>query len=241
MLRIIFLFLLTGAAVWAQNLPSAQAVLEKSIAYHDPQQRWFHTQQRMTLQQSRPDGKTDEIGIIINNKDGIFQSTAQRDSALIENFVRGDSVSVRLNGAAEISEAQRAKYRLLPERLRRMRNYYIYLYGLPMKLRDPGTHIDPAVTLTKFANKEVYALKVTYDETVGKDVWYFYFDPRTSALVGYLFYHDVSKKDGEYIILQDEVAAGNIRLPKVRQWYTNGENKYLATDTIGAFVSGQDD
>ena len=64
-----------------------------------------------------------------------------------------------------------------------MKDYYTYLYGLPMKLKDPGTIVDPKVTKKRFKGKRYLVLKVSYDQEVGKDTWYFYFDQSTlSAL-----------------------------------------------------------
>jgi hypothetical protein len=40
-----------------------------------------------------------------------------------------------------------------------MRNYYTFLYGLPMKLADPGTIIDPVVVKKEFMGKEYLVLK----------------------------------------------------------------------------------
>jgi hypothetical protein len=34
---------------------------------------------------------------------------------------------------------------------------------------------------------------------------------------------------------QEEAAASGMRLPPIRRWYTNGDNKYLGTDTITLF------
>ena len=39
-----------------------------------------------------------------------------------------------------------------------------------------------------FKGKEYLVLKATYDEAVGKDVWYFYFDPETYAMEIYQFF-----------------------------------------------------
>ena len=75
-------------------------------------------------------------------------------------------------------------------------------------------------------------LRVTYDEGVGDDTWYFYFDPRSYALVGYRFYHDPAKNDGEYIVLEGESEIGSLRLPRTRKWYTHADDRHLGTDTI---------
>lgn len=65
-----------------------------------------------------------------------------------------------------------------------------------------------------------------------KDTWYFYFDPDTYAMEVYQFYHDESKNDGEYILLKGITEINSIKMPKVRSWYYNKDDKYLGTDTL---------
>ena len=48
----------------------------------------------------------------------------------------------------------------------------------------------------------------------------------------YQFFHDESKNDGEYILLTDEEIINNIKMPKIRAWYTNKDNEYLGTDIL---------
>jgi len=71
---------------------------------------------------------------------------------------------------------------------------------------------------------------------VGKDIWYFYFDKKTVALIGYRFYHDESKNDGEYITLDGEEIIQGIRIPKNRKWYYNKDDKFLGADFL---ISGK--
>ena len=111
-------------------------------------------------------------------------------------------------------------------------NYYTYLYGLPMKLKDAGTIIDENVILKEFNGKNYLVLKVTYEKEVGKDTWYFYFDPTTYAMEVYQFYHEEEKNDGEFILLSGLETVNGIKLPKERAWYFNKESKYLGTDFL---------
>jgi hypothetical protein len=68
-----------------------------------------------------------------------------------------------------------------------MQNYYTYLYGLPMKLKDPGTIISSVVN--RNLGKEYLVLKS--NTSIGTDSWYF--EPKTYALKIYQFYHDETK------------------------------------------------
>lgn len=62
-------------------------------------------------------------------------------------------------------------------------------------------------------------LKATYNSTVGKDVWYFYINPKTYAMEVYQFYKTddkgaIIKDSGEYILLSEEEIINNIKMPK---------------------------
>jgi hypothetical protein len=112
------------------------------------------------------------------------------------------------------------------------KNYYTYLYGLPMKLKDSGTIIDQQTSRKTFKGKEYLVLKASYEKEVGEDIWYFYFDPESYAMEVYQFFHDESKNDGEYILLTGEEEVSGIKMPKTRAWYYNKDEKYLGTDVL---------
>jgi len=222
-----------GTASLAKELLPAQELLDRSIAYHDPQGIWMTSSHRLVLSETRPNGLVRTTTIVIDNREGSFRMTRNvTDGHDTEIYVKGDAVETKLKGSTEFSSEEAEENRLTPEAAKRTRNYYLYLYGLPMKLQDPGTRLVPETLRATFLGKDVLVLKVTYDEDVGKDTWYFYFEPRTYALVGYRFYHDEEKNDGEYITLEEEVRSGKIRLPRIRKWYTNAEKEHLGTDTI---------
>lgn len=144
---------------------------------------------------------------------------------------KGDCL-LTLNGNADISDADKAAHNISCERTKMMKDYYTYLYGLPMKLKDPGTIIESRVETKTFKNKEYLRLKVTYTEEVGTDTWYFYFDPTTYAMEIYQFFHNESKNDGEYILLTGQEIISGIKMPKTRAWYYNKNDQYLGTDVL---------
>ena len=116
--------------------------------------------------------------------------------------------------------------------MKRYRDYYTYLMGLPMKLKDPGTLIASQGILIERQGTSYLMLKVTYEPEVGSYTWYFYFDTKTFALKQYQFFHNEAKNDGEYIILEEEIEIGGIRMPKKRSWYYNSDQTYLGTDRL---------
>ncbi len=120
-----------------------------------------------------------------------------------------ETCTYALNGEKNLTKDQQKQYNINCDRAQLYKNYYSYLYGLPMKLKDPGTIIDNKVEKKVFKGKTYLVLKVSYDKTVGSDVWYFYFNPKTYAMEIYQFYKTddqgkLKTDSGEYILLSDE-------------------------------------
>lgn len=215
----------------AQELTGLQ-LLEKAIAYHDPNDLWDVFQGKLFITMSTPDGKERLSEVEINLPGEYFKLTSTKDDIVIEQRLIKEECILKLNGSSTISEEDIKTHRLSCEQANKMKNYYTFLYGLPMKLKDPGTNLDPNVQTKTFKGKEYLVLRVSYDETVGKDIWYFYFDPATYAMEVYQFFHDESKNDGEYILLSGLENVASIKMPKTRAWYYNSDDKYLGTDVL---------
>lgn len=228
----IIVSLLATFQIFAQQSEAA-VLLKKSIQYHDPTGKWTSGTFHFPLYESRPDGGYRLTDIHLDNRRQIFEVEQIRGKDRVHRYLSLDSCGVRFNHSAEISKDIKQNLRLNCEGGNKFyRNYYAYLYGLPMKLKDPGTLIAPEVKQKDFFGKKLLEIKVTYDPEVGKDVWYFYFDPKTYALSGYRFYHDEAKNDGEYILLEGEITINGVKFPEKRAWYTHKEGKYLGNDDL---------
>ena len=160
-----------------------------------------------------------------------------RDTLGTEYSITKDTCHYALNGKKLLSVSEKKAYNINCDRATLYKNYYTFLYGLPMKLKDPGTRIDNNVQTKVFNGKSYLVLKVHYDEEVGSDVWYFYFNPKTYAMEIYQFYKtnnqgEIIPESGEYILLTGEAVINNIKMPKNRAWYYNKDNTYLGTDIL---------
>jgi hypothetical protein len=222
---------LSTTIVFGQDLTAPQ-LLNKAIAFHDPQGNWEDFKGQLFITMKTPNSSDRLSEITIDLPQQYFKLVAKKDKVITEQIMDKGNCKLLLNGSETISEEETKKHRLTCERAHTMRNYYTYLYGLPMKLKDPGTPMDPKVYKKTFKGKIYNVLKVAYKEPVGKDTWYFYFDPATSALEVYQFYRDEEKNDGEYIILTGLEEINGIKIPKIRAWYYNTNDKYLGTDTL---------
>jgi hypothetical protein len=211
---------------------SPNSLVTRSIQFHDPQGKWENTPIELYLLEERPQGTDRHTIIGIDLYHQSFHLDQERENHRIQYQLNDQSVKISLDGQAEFTNEQKARFQLTEERAVKMRDYYTYLYGLPMKLRDPGTIFDPYVRDTVFQDESVWSIRVTYQGEVGSDIWYFYFDKESYALQGYRFYHNEAAKDGEYIVLEGLKDINGIRLPKTRSWYTNHEHRFLGRDIL---------
>jgi len=214
------------------EVPGASWVVEQSIAYHDPLGHWRRSRFRLDLLETRPDASDRQTRVQFDNSEDSFEILTNREEAVIEGRMASGDCVLTLNGSVDFTDEERERYRLTCERLAWLRDYYSFLWGLPMKLLDAGTRIDPEATDDRYQEKRVWTVRVTYDESVGSDTWYFYFDQQNYALVGYRFFHDEAEGDGEYIVLEGEIETVGLKMPASRAWYTNTKDEYLGTDTL---------
>lgn len=224
--------LLAPASATPADLPSGSELLERSIRYHDPAGVWGSEPLGFRFDETRPGGGVRKTVVAVDLQAETFSWSSERDGHDVSGRLAKDDCELALDGKREFSAEDAETYRLSCDRVAWMRDYYTYLWGLPMKLTDPGTRLDETVAAVEFEGREVLALRVTYDEEVGADTWYFYFDPSTAALVGYRFFHDETKNDGEYITTEGEFVSGTLRLPDNRAWFYNADDEYLGTDTL---------
>nr|WP_321221543.1 DUF6503 family protein [uncultured Psychroserpens sp.] len=233
---IIIITLLSLQSLFSQEI-TGQELLQNAISYHDPNNNWLDFNGEFLITMKTPNNPTRESRVVINLPSEFFYVKAKRDSTTTEYTLDKTDCIIKLNGAVDISEENKKKHNLNCERANLYKNYYTYLYGLPMKLNDEGTIIHDDVERKSFKGKEYLVLKVAYDKSVGSDVWYFYFDPDSYAMEIYQFYKTdsngtVKLDTGEYILLTDTTVVNGIKLPRDRAWYYNKDDKYLGTDFL---------
>ncbi len=224
--------LLTAVNMSSSQSLTGQEVLEKSIRYHDPEGLWQKAHIILDLKETRPDRNDRNSHAEIDNSRSYFNLVRNDNGHSICHIFENGECRQLLDFNKNFSKEEKEKFKLNCERTTLLRNYYTYLWGMPMKLTDEGTIIDPQIKRVEFNGDNSIAVKVTYDPEVGSDTWYFYFNPKSYALVGYRFYHDESKNDGEFIVLKDELKAGSLKFPKSRTWYVNTDNKLLGEDIL---------
>jgi Family of unknown function (DUF6503) len=233
LLILVFLSLMSNAIVAQKIIDfTAKDVLNQCINFHDPKGNWGNLHQKLYFHAKEPDNDNIREEVLLDNRVTYFCHISRADSNVIEKEISDTTIVARINGDTAISAENRKKYRLMPRQIRSARNSYVFLYGLPMKLRDSGTILSDTVRMDTFNGKNYLVLNVKYEKGVGNDTWFFYIDPTTYALEGYRFNHNRKPNDGEFIICQDLIEVDGVRMPKVRLWHDNETKKYMATDIL---------
>lgn len=231
------LTLLTLTFAFALNAQiNGETLLQNAIKYHDPNGNWQQFNSSFTIEMQMPKTTKRTSVITLNNAAQFFKVKATKDSVTTTYTINKGKCQIQRN-AKLLDSASAAKHKLSCNRAKLYKNYYTYLYGLPMKLNDAGTIIHKKVETKTLKGKSYLVLKVSYDKAVGNDIWFFYFSPKTYALKAYQFFKTdengkLKPKTGEYILLSEEATINGIKIPKVRQWYYNKDDAYLATDTM---------
>lgn len=222
----------SSASSMASSTASAsKELIERSIAYHDPEGVWETAAVALRLVESRPDRPPRRTEMRLDAGAGRVAVTRDSGAGAARFEIHGEEIVSRsVDGETTLSEEALAEAGLGAETVRRLRDYYLYLWGLPMKLRDPGAIFDPEPVPDTWEGQEALRVRVTYDPEVGGDTWYFFFDPGTARLLGYRFHHDETENDGEYILLGGEISGGGLRLPAKRSWYWNDGRGFLGED-----------
>ncbi len=230
-----------AAAAAEADLTPAQELVARSMAFHDPEGVWGSRPISMSWVGTDGEG-AERVAVDLefgaDERDFAFSGRYRGSTMEYETTADGWSATVEGVPQADLPEADRERLRLHREGGMFWRSYYGFLAGLPMKISDHGSHLDPEVIETTFMDREVHAVRVTYDPDIGGDTWYFYFQPGTAQLVGCRFYHDESANDGEYITFEGLTEGGGLRLPRLRGWYVNADGRHLGTDEVGTIQVG---
>ncbi len=233
-LLLLYPLLILGNSVLAQNIASEE-LLEKTIAYHDPLNNWPTFRGTLFITTSTPNNSNRTSEVTLDFPSDYFKLVVKRDTITTTEIFNKGKCSFSVNGRTTIPKEDAQSNGTNCDPLLLMKNYYTYLYGLPMKLKDKGTILDPVVRKKTIQGKEYLVLKATYEEKVGEETWYFYFDPKTYAMEVYQFFHDESKKDGEYVLLEGLESVNGMKIPKKRSWFTNKEKQLLGTDLLTSY------
>lgn len=203
-----------GATLTPQN------VIAKSISYHDPESRWgeFSGSFSLTTQGVFNENKVDKITITISQQEQLMRYQNER---------RNIDVSYSGMTCAGSNVAQYCKDFIWA------RDFYPYVWGLPMKLTDELAAINPKLEKTVFNQQKCWQVGVSYPRHTYK----FYFNQESFKLEGFQFIHNADATKGEIIVHDGEFDLGGVKTPAIRTWY-DLKMKKLSTDLMKSYHGG---
>ena len=138
---------------FAQDITSEE-LLEKAIAYHDPNGNWETIRAAFTVEMTIPKQSKRTSHIRIDLKREFFSVKATKDTiTTIYSVIKG-KCGMGYNGK-DLDSITAKEKNMSCDRANLYKNYYTYLYGLPMKLKDPGTNLSDKVEKKTFKGKDI--------------------------------------------------------------------------------------
>ena len=141
---------------------TASELLDKAIAFHDPQQKWNNYSGKVHLETIFSDGNAYGGEIIeVQTKENYYKATGITNMTIkgIQNGV----IFREVNGDKNPNEEAIKKYNLDDETIGMIKWWqYIHL-GLLMEIKASGMELDDKVETIKFQGNDCLALTFNYD------------------------------------------------------------------------------
>lgn len=185
----------------SQKPHSSKEIINKSVAFHDPGNNWKNFKGKLFFESSFSfnDSVPEALELTFDIANQFFRyQNLDRKVDIIYNKDSCELASA--NGSCE-GYSWTSKF-------------YPFIWGLPMKINDPGVEPEKAFRVTNFNNKTVYEVRVNY---TNENYWY-YFNIDDYALEGFKFIKNDTTGKGEIIVLKDIEEFMEIRFPQHRTW-----------------------
>lgn len=193
---------------------TADDILNASIEHHDPANEWVSFSHSFYFKSNfTPDDTLSEQLVVALDVPKNTFTYINRTKDIIAQL-NGDSCEI-LKGETPC------------EGINWTKNFYTYVWGLPMKLKDPATVLDQKVVDTTFNTINCHRLHVDY----GNHDWYYYISTTDYALIGFAFTNR-DNDNKEYVTLEGSYEIDGIRFPKKRSWYDTESKKLLGTNEL---------
>ncbi len=178
---------------------SAEEIIDKSVTFHDPSNNWHKLHARFMFVSKFKNNPfpTENLAITINNPKNEFK---------YQNIQRNFEASFTPNNCKTISKTGDCNNYTWTK------NFYTYVWGLPMKLKDTGVKIDSSYTTEVLHNQKCYKVSVQYPA----ENYFFYFRCSDFELVAFSFLKNDSSGHGEFVEMSGKYIFNNITFPRKR-------------------------
>ncbi len=226
-------FFLLHSISYAQS--EAEKIVLQSIKNHDPNGNWQKFNATVNINSiviRNGTVDTSNRKIFLNLRENIFEMSFNQNGELVNLYLDEKTCFGEVVSNPNYSSDQLIEKNITCERAKMYNDYYQYLIGLPMKLKDNGTIIHPQLNQEYYKGIEYNVVTVTYDPKIGNYTWKFYFDKRSSLLILAEFSKDGSFLNGETIEFNNKVWYQKMLLPGQMVWYVLPDRPLLAEENI---------
>lgn len=225
------LYLIVPLLTISGQSPTSSDILEASIDYHDPNRLWATLHEDFKVYGSR-----DTLSLKLYNDQGTVEWTQKlKDGRLITAGYVLDSCFVKIDSKPIEPQGQIDNLLLDCPQVISRSNYWLYMYGLPMKLKDVQAVIDPDPMKVQFLDKEYWRIKVHYNSPNG-DHWQFYFDADTYRFAIAQYFHSAHGDDNEYIVFDSPIKVGQMVLPAKHSWHIFKNRQFIGSEELVRLV-----
>ena len=207
--------------------PNSNDIIKASIKYHDPQGEWEGLDADFVVLSDR-----DTAWLHLANLRSMVEWKEKlKDGRYITGGYQGDSCFVKIDDKLIEPKGQIDNLLLDCPQIIGRSNYWLYMYGLPMKLKDEQAVIDPKPEKVNFLDNQYWRIKVHYNNPDGER-WQFYFDTDSYRFAIAQYFHPALGDDNEYIIFDTPIQVGTMVLPSKHNWYMYNKKEYIGFEQI---------
>lgn len=198
-----------------QQTVTAEEVLEKSVSFHDPNNQWPYLRADFVFESSFSfnDSIPESLKVHIDVPDNNFR---------YQNFDRNVDISYPKDSCI-INSGETSC-----EAYTWTKNFYTYIWGLPMKLKDPGEYLQDSVKLDTIQNFPLHVITAIYE----KETFQFYFHQQTGELKCFEFVKNDGSNHGEFVYLKGIKEHYGIKFPQHRTWTTLKNGSLIGTNEV---------
>jgi|GEM_PF-1999467 len=208
----------------------AQEVLDRCFQFHDPTDQWsswagiytsveprLQVPERRTYVQVRADGT-------------FFEMKRAYGKDTLHWVIQQGQYTTFVNGEMVQDSATIKAHRLSQGRTDNYHNYYRTKLGLPLSLKGRYQLKQEQAERMDWRGKAAYRLELEIADAPFSTAWELFVDSKDYRLLGYGFVP--TDGEGEYLVVDHLMEIGQMRLPRMRHWYSRGEDEYLGSDII---------
>ncbi len=210
---------------------TASELLDKAIAFHDPQQKWNNYSGKVHLETIFSDGNAYGGEIIeIQTKEDYYKATGISNMTI--KGIKSGVIFREVNGDKNPNEDAIKKYNLGDETIRMFKWWHYIHLGLLMELKASGMLLDDKVETIKFQGNDCLALTFNYDASkvkndLYKGTWIIYLDPVIFSLKGFKV---VSEDWNRYVVFSGILEVNGIKIPQYRTYFNSEDNSFSFVD-----------